>query len=197
MRLRDVAVATVGLTLLSPLFAVLSVLVHRSSPGSVFFTTAVIGKGGRSFIWRKFRSMRPAAPADEARRRDAYRALVEQSTGGKLVDESRVTPVGRFIRRHSLDELPQLWNVLRGEMTLVGPRPCLPYEYDVQAPWQRLRFRVTPGLTGPWQAYGRGRISVDEMALMDYCYSYRRSFLLDLRIILRTIRVVITGEGGR
>ena len=81
-------------------------------------------------------------------------------------------------------------------MTLVGPRPCLPYEYELQSPWQRLRFRVTPGLTGPWQAYGRSKVTVDEMALIDYCYSHRRNFWLDTRIAWRTVKVVVDGEGG-
>jgi lipopolysaccharide/colanic/teichoic acid biosynthesis glycosyltransferase len=149
--------------------------------------------------------MRPGRPEDDALRRERYRAaLLDQELTGasgpaprKIVDESRLTPIGRVLRRHSIDELPQLWNVLRGEMTLVGPRPCLPYEYELQAPWHRLRYRVKPGLTGPWQAHGRSRVSFDEMAYMDYCYGRARSFVLDLRLILRTVAVVVTGEGGK
>jgi lipopolysaccharide/colanic/teichoic acid biosynthesis glycosyltransferase len=200
LRIRDVLAAGLGLVALSPLFGVLALLIKRSSPGPVLYATAVVGKDGRTFTWHKFRSMRVGTAADDARRREQYRAYVEGAGGGgagKLLDESRVTGVGRFIRRHSIDELPQLWNVLCGEMTLVGPRPCLPYEYELQAPWQRLRYRVTPGLTGPWQAYGRSKVTVDEMALMDYCYGYRRSFWLDVRLMLRTIGVVINGDGGR
>jgi len=203
LRMRDVVAATAGLVALAPLVGVLAVLIKGSSPGPVFFATEVVGRDGRTFVWRKLRSMRPGTATDEERRRAQFRAFVEGRLEGdgpaprKLVDEARVTGIGRFIRRHSLDELPQLWNVLRGEMSLVGPRPCLPYEYEAQPPWQRLRYRVTPGLTGPWQAYGRSRVTVDEMALMDYCYGYRRSFWLDARIILRTVWVVITGEGGR
>jgi lipopolysaccharide/colanic/teichoic acid biosynthesis glycosyltransferase len=92
--------------------------------------------------------------------------------------------------------LPQFWNVIRGDLSLVGPRPCLPYEWDLHVGWHRLRFRSRPGLTGLWQAYGRSRVTFEEMVLMDYCYSWRKSLLLDLRIIFRTAIVVITGEGG-
>lgn len=195
MRARDAAAALLALTALSPLLAAIAIAVKRSSPGPVFFSTTVIGKDGRPFLWRKFRSMRPARAEDDARRAEQYRALVETGvSGGKLIDAERITPVGRFIRRHSLDELPQLWNVLRGEMTLIGPRPCLPYEYAAQPAWQHRRYRVTPGLSGPWQAYGRGRVSVDEMALMDYCYGYRKTFASDLRLILHTLRAVVWGE---
>jgi lipopolysaccharide/colanic/teichoic acid biosynthesis glycosyltransferase len=203
------------------------VIIKRTSPGPVFFATTVVGRDGRTFTWRKLRTMHVGAPADDLRRREAYRRFLSErderaSTGAsaarpdapgttqghasvtaadhaprKLVDERRVTPIGRFLRRHSIDELPQLWNVLRGEMTLVGPRPCLPYEFELQAPWHRRRFRVTPGLTGPWQAYGRSSLTFDEMALLDYCYGQVTSFWLDARLILRTAQVVLTGEGGK
>jgi lipopolysaccharide/colanic/teichoic acid biosynthesis glycosyltransferase len=224
MRLRDVLLAGMALAASAPAIGVLAAVITRTSAGPAFFATIVVGRDGKTFVWRKLRTMHVGAPADDARRRDAYRRfLLEQpalgqpasgdhavhanASGGanpsvehaprKLVDERRVTLIGRFLRRHSIDELPQLWNVLRGEMTLVGPRPCLPYEYELQAPWQRLRFRVTPGLTGPWQAYGRSRLTFDEMALMDYCYGFTKSFGLDARLIFRTARVVLTGEGGK
>jgi lipopolysaccharide/colanic/teichoic acid biosynthesis glycosyltransferase len=204
LRCRDVVVAGTALVLLTPLLACFAVLIKMSSPGPVFFTTRVVGRDGRVFTWRKLRSMRIDRAEDEAARRQRFEAFVTglytplpDATGHKIVDESRITRIGRLLRRHSLDELPQLWNVVRGEMTLVGPRPCLPYEYELQAPWQRLRFRVTPGLTGPWQAYGRSRVTFDDMVLMDYCYSHARSFWLDLRVILRTAAVVVRGDGGK
>jgi lipopolysaccharide/colanic/teichoic acid biosynthesis glycosyltransferase len=204
-RLRDVIVAGIVLASLAPVLLVLAWLVKRSSPGPALYATTVVGRDGRPFIWRKLRSMRLGDSADAAKRRERYRAFLAGSLAAedsleaptKVIDEARVTPIGRLLRRHSLDEIPQLWNVLRGEMTLVGPRPALPYEYDLHRPWHRLRYRVTPGLTGPWQAYGRGRTSFDEMALIDYCYTRVRSFGLDLRIIARTLRVVVSGEGGR
>jgi lipopolysaccharide/colanic/teichoic acid biosynthesis glycosyltransferase len=204
-RVRDVVIAAVGIAVLAPLMCGLALLVKWSSPGPVLFATQVVGRDGRPFTWRKFRSMREARPEEEAQRRERFRAFVQRasdSTGGsgrstKVVDESRITPVGRILRRHSLDELPQLWNVLVGDMTLVGPRPCLPYEYELQTPAQRARFRATPGLTGPWQAYARSRVSFDEMVLLDYCYGRLRSSRLDLQIIVRTISVVLSGEGGK
>ena len=205
LRLRDVAVAAGALAALSPLLALIALLVKRSSPGPVFFATHVVGRDGVPFLWRKFRTMRVAGPEGVALRRERYRAFIagrheagaDRQVAHKIVDESRVTAVGRVLRRHSLDELPQFWNVLRGDMTLVGPRPCQPYEYDLQDQWHRLRYRVKPGLTGPWQAYGRSQVTFDEMVLMDYCYSYARSFWLDARLIARTVVVVLTGEGGK
>jgi lipopolysaccharide/colanic/teichoic acid biosynthesis glycosyltransferase len=137
-------------------------------------------------------------------RRAHYRAFVSGGPAtqdarpavGKILDSSRVTLLGWLLRRHSLDELPQLWNVLVGDMSLVGPRPCLAYEYELQAEWQRLRYRVQPGLTGAWQAFGRSRTSFDEMVLIDYCYGGMKSPWLDLKLILRSLRVMATGEGG-
>ena len=202
-RLRDVTASLGALALLSPVLLIVAILIKRSSPGPLLYATSVVGRNATTFRWRKLRTMRVGTVADDQRRRAQYRELVAKGTlagvsgSTKIVDESRVTGVGRFLRRHSLDELPQLWNVLRGEMSLVGPRPCLPYEYELQQPWQRLRFRVTPGLTGPWQAYGRSRVSVDEMALIDFCYSRQRTFWIDLRIIVRTLKVVVDGEGGK
>jgi len=202
-RARDLLVASGVLILVAPAFLVTAILVKRSSPGPVFYTMTVVGRSGRPFLWRKIRTMRVGTPEDDRLRREQYRQLVATGSGvggvtgsTKIVDSSRITPVGRFLRRHSFDELPQLWNVLVGEMAFVGPRPCLPYEYELQLPWQRRRYRVPPGLTGPWQAYGRSRVSVDEMALIDYCYGYRRNFWLDLRIMARTMKVIVRGEGG-
>ncbi|HZR00761.1 MAG TPA: sugar transferase [Chloroflexota bacterium] len=202
-RIRDVVVAGATLLLVAPLLGGLALLVKRSSPGPALFSTRVVGRGGRVFVWRKLRTMRVGRPADDAARRERYRAFLEgrapqagSGVGAKIVDTARITPLGRVLRRHSLDELPQLWNVLVGDMTLVGPRPCLTYEYELQAPWQRLRYRVKPGLTGPWQAYGRSQLSFDEMALLDYCYGRTKTPWTDLRILLRTVRVLVTGEGG-
>ena len=134
---------------------------------------------------------------DEVRRRRDFAQYVAGGRGrAKIVDQSRVTAVGRVLRRHSLDELPQLWSVLQGNMTLVGPRPCLVYEYELLKPWHRRRFAVRPGLTGLWQVRGRGRVRADEMALMDIGYALGRTWWTDLRLLGETVRVVLTGRGA-
>jgi lipopolysaccharide/colanic/teichoic acid biosynthesis glycosyltransferase len=203
-RVRDIVVATIVLALLAPLLALLCLLVRRSSPGPALFITEVVGLNGDRFTWRKLRSMRVSSVDDQTERRARYRAFISGRPAspeagpavGKILDGSRVTSLGRFLRRHSLDELPQLWNVLVGDMSLVGPRPCLPYEYEMQAGWPRLRYRVRPGLTGAWQAFGRSRTSFDEMVLIDYCYGGMKSPWLDLKLMLRSLWVMATGEGG-
>ena len=211
LRARDVIGAGLALAFLCSVIILLALLVQLSSLGPAFYATQVVGRDGRLFTWRKLRTMRVAAPTDdEAWRRERFRAFMdgrpppsaddqpaEGDTVRKVVDESRITGIGRVLRRHSPDKLPQLWNVMRGDMTLVGPRPSLPYEYEMFAPWQRLRYKTTPGLTGPWQAYGRSQVSFDEMALMDYCYGHVKSFWLDLRLIARTALIIVTGEGGK
>jgi len=203
-RLRDLVLGGGALTAASPFLAVFAALVKRSSPGPVFYRTRVVGRLGREFTWSKLRTMRVAGPEDEARRREQVRAfLASEATGEqrsatslKIVDESRVTPIGRFLRRHSLDELPQLWNVVRGEMSLVGPRPCLPYEYELLAPWQRLRYRVTPGLTGLWQVCGRSEVTFSQMLVLDYLYVTNWSLWGDIKLILRTVPALMGKTRG-
>lgn len=197
-RARDVMLASAALILLSPLLALLAVLVKFSSPGPVFHTAAVVGKGGRHFVWRKFRSMRvvPAAQ-DEAARREQFRAFAQGKHNGKVINETRVTRLGAVLRKYSLDELPQLWNVVKGDMTLVGPRPCLPYEVEMFPAWAARRFQVLPGLTGVWQIVGRSRVSLAEGLAMDVYYRYARSFLYDMQLIVATLPVVLRGEGGK
>jgi lipopolysaccharide/colanic/teichoic acid biosynthesis glycosyltransferase len=198
-RVRDVTLAAGALLLLSPIFFAVGCLIKLSSPGPIVYSAEVVGLRGRRFTWHKLRSMHVAAPEEETERHRAYAAAIEgkPEVAPKLLNEDRVFGVGRFIRRHSIDELPQLWSVLTGKMSLVGPRPCAPYEYQAQYPWQRLRYRVKPGLTGVWQAYGRLKVSFEEWFLMDYCYGWKASPALDVRIIARTIQVVLSGEGGK
>ena len=199
-RVRDLVLAAVAAVLVVPILIFLAVVIRLSSPGPTLFRTTVVGRNGSSFVWRKLRTMRAGTAVDEDRRREAFAQYMAASPstelGGKVIDEQRVTRIGRFLRRHSVDELPQLLNVIRGDMALVGPRPCLQYEYELQQAWQLLRFRVRPGLTGPWQVHGRSRVSFDEMVLIDYCYSRSRSFWKDWVLIFRTLAVVVTGRGG-
>jgi undecaprenyl-phosphate galactose phosphotransferase len=196
--------ALLALVVTSPLSAVVAVLIKLSSPGPVFFSTEVVGKNRRSFRWYKFRTMRviPEKQDSKTRRRDfelyvrSKSASVTAATPAKVIDHSRVTWIGQFLRKYSLDELPQLWNILRGEMSFVGPRPCLPYESEFFEGWRAQRFEVTPGLTGMWQVFGRGHVTFDDGAAMDVFYTYRRSLFFDLYLILRTLGVVVTGKGG-
>jgi lipopolysaccharide/colanic/teichoic acid biosynthesis glycosyltransferase len=204
-RLRDVILSFLGLVLLSPIMMIIALLVKLSSPGRIFYKTRVIGQDRKEFVWRKFRSMRVMdEDADAALRKEKFREFVENrqsnmARGGstKTIDHDRVTPIGRIIRKFSVDELPQLWNVICGQMSLVGPRPCLPYEADFYTEWRSRRFNVRPGLTGVWQVFGRGRTSFDESVAMDIYYLYRRSFLFDLFLILKTVGAVLTGKGAK
>ncbi len=197
-RARDVLLSGAALIALAPLFALLALLVKRSSPGPVFYATTVVGAGRRKFVWRKFRSMRTLAPTqDETARREQFRAFAQGERQGKVIDASRVTRVGAFLRKYSLDELPQLWNVFKGDMALVGPRPCLPYEAETFPAWAARRFEVRPGLTGVWQVAGRGRASMSEGLAMDVYYSYARDFGGDFKWMWQTARAALRGEGGK
>jgi exopolysaccharide biosynthesis polyprenyl glycosylphosphotransferase len=193
-RLADAAVSALALAFLAPLLAAIAVAVKLSSPGPVLFGQIRIGQNGRRFRMWKFRSM----VADAEARQPALEAQNEvRGAAFKLLHDPRVTRVGRWLRRTSLDELPQLVNVLRGEMSLVGPRP-LP-ERDVERlrhDWQRRRFSVRPGLTGLWQSSGRHRIGFEEWMRMDLDYVDNWSLLLDLKILLRTVPAVWSGAGA-
>ncbi|MGA1791497.1 MAG: sugar transferase [bacterium] len=205
IRCRDILISSVALILLSPVFLVVAILVKITSPGPVFYKTLVVGEGGRRFVWRKFRSMRVVTDeADMKERRERFHAYVNGDhkknndlAPAKIVDEQRITFVGRFIRKYSIDELPQLWNVFKGDMSLVGPRPCLPYEAIFFSGWRQKRFHVRPGLTGVWQIFGRGRVGFDEGVAMDVYYVYRHSLWFDSYLILRTLGVVLAGRGAR
>jgi len=191
-RLFDVAGATIALVLLSPLFAVVAVLVKLSSHGPVFFRQERIGRGGGSFELLKFRSM-----VADAEQRKADLVGHNQAAEGffKIADDPRITRVGRRLRRTNLDELPQLLNVVRGEMSLVGPRPLIPQEDKRVVGWHRRRLELTPGITGHWQVLGSSRVPLDEMVAIDYLYVANWSLWTDLKLLLRTIPHVLTGRG--
>lgn len=200
-RIFDIIAGIAATIALGPLVIVLMLGIRTTSAGPALFRARMVGRDGARFDLYKLRSMRQSNGSDQERRQELYRDFMAVRGAAdvrdlKVVEQSRVTPIGRFLRKHSMDELPQFWNVVRGNLSLVGPRPCLPYEFELYEDWHRLRFRGRPGLTGLWQVYGRGRVTFEEMVLMDYCYSWRKSFLLDVHIILRTAVVVITGEGG-
>ena len=167
--------------------------IKLSSAGPVLFNQVRIGRNGQPFVVHKFRSMVVDADA----KKDELRAQNEaEGPMFKMRDDPRVTSIGRWLRRFSLDELPQLLNVLKGEMSLVGPRPALPEEVAQYEDWHKRRLDASPGMTGLWQVSGRSRIGFEEMVLLDTFYCENWSFALDLKIILRTIPHIITGEGA-
>jgi len=200
----DVVASAAALVVLAPAFAVIALLIKRGSPGPVFFRQERVGRGGETFEFLKFRTM--TVSNDESAHRDYVRGLIEKGEVAcydeqgvevyKLVGDDRVTRVGRVLRKYSLDELPQFWNVLRGDMSIVGPRPALSYEVDAYKPWHRMRLSVTPGVSGLWQISGRSRVSFDEMVFQDVMYTYNQSPLTDVAICLRTVPAVLMGKGG-
>jgi exopolysaccharide biosynthesis polyprenyl glycosylphosphotransferase len=193
-RAMDIVGASLGLVLLAPLFAVIALAIKLTSQGSVFFLQERVGRGNQIFHMWKFRTM-----VRGARHQQADLAHLNEMEGGamfKIADDPRVTPVGRILRRASLDELPQLWNVLRGEMSLVGPRPLVPAENDQVMGWHRTRLDLTPGLTGPWQVMGRNAIPFQEMVKLDYLYVTDWSLWSDIKLLLRTLPVVLGRRGA-
>jgi lipopolysaccharide/colanic/teichoic acid biosynthesis glycosyltransferase len=198
-RCLDVAIATITLLLLAPAIAVIAAAVKLSSPGPVLFRQQRLGRERRTFTMLKFRTMQ--AGADSAPHREYTRQLitgekVERSEGlFKLAVDNRVTPVGRLLRRWSLDEVPQLVNVLLGQMSLVGPRPVLEYELEHYPEWYLQRFAVKPGLTGLWQVSGRNERTYDEMVRFDVEYAEDRTLRLDVVILIKTVWVVLRRKG--
>ncbi len=199
----DSALAAVGMLLLAPIFAGIALAVKFDSRGPVLFTQTRVGRNGREFNFYKFRSMHVGGDRDQEREKQ-YAKLINGEWKGsdsgaptKIIDSSRVTAVGAFLRKTSLDELPQLLNVLRGEMSLVGPRPCLPYEWKHYQEWHKQRLSVTPGCTGVWQVFGRSRVGFQDMVILDLYYSQNASFGLDLWLLVKTIPVMLLGKGGK
>jgi exopolysaccharide biosynthesis polyprenyl glycosylphosphotransferase len=190
----DIAGAGAGLVILSPLLLVIALAIKLTSPGPVFFRQPRVGRANQVFRMWKFRTM-----VQGAHRMQAELAHLNEMEGGamfKIADDPRVTPVGRILRRTSLDELPQLWNVLRGEMSLVGPRPLVPVENDHVIGWHRTRLDLTPGLTGPWQVMGRNAIPFQEMVKLDYLYVTDWSLWSDVKLLIRTLPVVVRRRGA-
>jgi len=202
----DIAVSALLLILLLPVFAFIAVLVKLSSPGPVFFKQTRVGHFMKPFTMYKFRSMH--AKADHRAHHDYVSWFItasdqaqpqsqEKPSVFKLTKDTRITPIGRFLRRTSLDELPQLWNVLIGDMSLVGPRPPLPYELQQYKPWHRGRvLEAKPGMTGLWQVVGRSRTTFDEMVRLDLRYARTMSLWSDIKILLATPAAMITGKGA-
>ncbi len=188
----DYTGALAGLILLSPLFIVVAVLIKLTSPGPVFFIQERCGLNGRKFGLIKFRTM-----VVDAEKKLAELMAKNEMDGPvfKMKDDPRITPIGRFLRRTSIDELPQLFNVLRGEMSLVGARPPIPAEVELYKPWQRRRLSMKPGLTCIWQVSGRNNIEFERWMRLDLQYIDNWSLLLDFKLLLLTIKEVFSGDG--
>jgi exopolysaccharide biosynthesis polyprenyl glycosylphosphotransferase len=189
----DVVLSLLGLIFLFPFFLLLALIIRLDSPGPVLFTQIRVGKGERLFACYKFRSMYRGADEEKEELMDRNEA---KGVFFKIRDDPRITKAGRFLRRLSLDELPQLFNVLMGHMSIVGPRPAPPSEVQRYQPWHKRRLEVAPGITGLWQVSGRSELSFDEMVLLDLYYIENWSPLLDLQIMLRTAPKVILGHGA-
>jgi len=199
----DIVGSLALLALFAPIFMAVFVAVKWSSPGPALFHQVRLGHRGRPFTMLKFRTM--FVNAGHAVHENYVTWFIKSSgqqphNGDqifKLISDTRITPIGRFLRRTSLDELPQFWNVLRGEMSLVGPRPSLPFEVEQYQPWHRRRlFEGKPGITGPWQVNGRSRTTFDEMVRLDLRYARTRSLWTDVRILLATPRAMLSGKGA-
>jgi lipopolysaccharide/colanic/teichoic acid biosynthesis glycosyltransferase len=200
-RAMDVLLASVMVLALSPAMLVIALLIRLTSPGPVLFRQVRVGYWQSPFVMLKFRTMHQgiddtihrsyvtAMLAGHATPADAERGIY------KLTRDPRVTSIGSFLRKTSLDELPQLINVLRGEMSLVGPRPVLPWEGKLFEPWDRVRFAVRPGITGLWQVTGRNALTMQQALDLDVEYALRRTIVLDLVILLRTIPSVLFSRG--
>ena len=197
----DVVLSLLGLLILGPLLVAVALLVKLTSPGPVLFKQIRIGKDGKPFEFYKFRSMHLGSEEDSDREKKMKAFVAGERVPGngslKLVNESRVTSIGRFIRKTSIDEMPQLLNVLKGDMGLVGPRPCLPYEYEVYKEWHKRRLSVTPGCTGLWQVTCRSECEFDDMVMLDLYYIDNMSPWLDLQLILKTVPVMVFGKGAK
>lgn len=205
-RLIDFISSLVLLALLSPLMALVAVAIKLTSAGPVFFRQKRLGQYGRPFTFLKFRSM--CVNSDSTIHRDFVKQFISGTAGQhlangngsgiyKLTNDPRTTRIGRFLRKTSLDELPQLFNVLLGQMSLVGPRPSIPYEIAWYEPWHRRRLlEAKPGITGLWQVSGRSKTKFDEMVRLDLRYANAWSLALDFKILLQTLRAVLSAEGA-
>ena len=205
-RVTDLSMAIPLLIIAGPLMLVIAVLVRATSRGPAIFKQRRVGLNGDLFVCYKFRSM--VADADAQVHKDyvkayatgqLYESRVASGRGNlryKLTNDNRVTPLGKFLRRSSLDELPQLFNVLKGEMSIVGPRPDVPYSVELYKDWHRIRLEVKPGITGLWQVRGRSTVTFEEMMRLDVEYVLNPSIWNDIKILLVTIPAVLLTRGA-
>jgi len=187
------------LIIISPLLLLLALLIKLTSKGPTFFISKRIGMGKKEFNFIKFRSMKHDIEENIRVHKENIKSFYNSEESGEIKvysSNQRVTGVGKFLRKFSLDELPQFINVLKGDMSVIGPRPCMEYETDYFKDWRRFRFDIKPGITGLWQAYGRSKVNFEKMSILEYYYYSNCSFSLDLKILIDTIKVLILGIGG-
>jgi lipopolysaccharide/colanic/teichoic acid biosynthesis glycosyltransferase len=201
-RTLDIIISALGIILLAPLFIILWLAIRLDSPGPAIFQQRRVGRSEKLFTCLKFRTLYHNATEEVHRQalrrlRAGERLSDDPKSPYKQTNDSRVTRFGHWLRRTSLDELPQLINVLRGEMSIVGPRPAIPYELEYYQEWHHERHDVKPGITGPWQVVGRGRLKLEEMLELDVEYVKTWSIWTDLKLIALTIPSVVRGDGAR
>ena len=204
-RALDIVGAIVGLILFSPIFLLTAVLIKATSRGPILFKQTRVGYGGKAFTFLKFRSM--FHNCDDRLHQEYVKKLINGKNGElnkgchdrplyKIEDDPRITPIGKLLRKASIDELPQLWNVLHGDMSLVGPRPPISYELEEYKKWHFRRIlEVKPGITGLWQVSGRNRTTFNEMVRLDLFYAKNWSLALDIKILFKTIRILLIPDG--
>jgi undecaprenyl-phosphate galactose phosphotransferase len=195
-RMIDITGSLILIIGLLPAWIAIYLAVRFTSPGPGFYRARVVGRDHKEFFMLKFRSMyhNTSKKLHEDKVKDM---ITKNETTTKLENDPRITRLGRFMRKYSIDEFPQLWNVLVGDMSLVGPRPNVPYEYEHMEDWQKRRFEVLPGMTGLWQIKGRDEVKFTDQIVLDFFYIENRSIMLDLEILLKTIPVVVFGKGGK
>jgi len=195
----DLVASTIAILIFAPVMLIITILIKVSSSGPVLFKQTRVGRYSKPFLIYKFRSMTFLDGEDEDRKKLMLDFMNNYNGDAdtKVINNSRVTWIGNLIRKSSLDELPQLFNVLRGEMSLVGPRPCLPYEYENYDEWQKRRVSVIPGCTGVWQVWGRSSVSYKESVVLDLYYINNMSPWFDLQIIYQTIPALLTARGAK
>jgi undecaprenyl-phosphate galactose phosphotransferase len=191
--------AGLGILILSPFYLIAGLIIKLTSKGPVIHKQVRIGKNGKAFNFYKFRSMKVISGEDVDRAKKMIEFMKSSNGNGaeKIVNDSRITPIGKFLRKYSLDEMPQLFNVLMGDMSLVGPRPCLPYEFENYDTWQKRRLTVLPGCTGLWQVSGRSNVNFNDSVIMDLYYISNVTPWLDMQLIFKTIPVMVFARGGK
>ena len=197
-RVFDFTASLMGILFLSPILIGTTIAIKLTSPGPVFYTRDRIGRNGKPFPFYKFRSMAVDADQDESRNEQIKAFIQDQREGetlSKVVNTAYVTPVGKFIRKWAIDELPQLFNVLKGDMALVGPRPVPPGEYEHEDEWHQRRFHISPGCTGLWKLYAtKEGVTFNDTVLYDIYYARNMNPAMDLMVIFGTIWVILSGK---